>query len=237
MSDASRSSLPGYYTFVRREIESLLPARADHVLEVGCGQGGTLAWLKDAGIAARTTGIELDADSAAAARGRVDHLIEGDAEAAIDSLPAGSLDLVLCLDVLEHLVDPWRAMSQLTRALRPGGSVIISVPNVRHYSVALPLLWSGRWQYAEAGILDRTHLRFFTRAGARALLTGAGLEAAGGIDTGLEVTRKRELWKPLLERSAWRDLGVFQFVMRGCKPAAAQEQAAPVLAPAWGAAQ
>jgi hypothetical protein len=51
------------------------------------------------------------------------------------------------------------------------------------------------------------------------------------------VTRKRELWKPLLARSAWRDLGVFQFVMRGCKPAAAQEQAAPVLAPAWGAAQ
>jgi len=237
MSDPTRSSAPGYYSFVRREIEPLLPSRADHALEVGCGQGGTLAWLKDSGIAGRTTGIELDAASAAAARRYVDHLIEGDAEAAIDSLPAESLDLVLCLDVLEHLVDPWRAMARLTRALRPGGSVIISVPNVRHYSVALPLLWSGRWQYEHAGILDRTHLRFFTRASARALLSGAGLECAGGIDTGLEVTRKRELWKPLLARSAWRDLGVFQFVMRGRKPVAAATRGAPVLAPALGAAQ
>jgi len=236
MSDATRSSLPGYYAFVRREIEPLLPARADHALEVGCGQGGTLAWLKDRGIAARTTGIELDATSAAAARRYVDQLIEGDAEAAIDSLPTGSLDLVLCLDVLEHLVDPWKAMARLSRALRPGGTVIISVPNVRHYSVAFPLLWSGRWQYEEAGILDRTHLRFFTRDGAAALLTGAGLEPDGGIDTGLEVRRKRELWKPLLARSAWRDLGVFQFVMRGRKPAAADMQSLPLLAPALGAA-
>jgi len=236
MTEATRSALPGYYAFVRREIEPLLPARADHVLEVGCGQGGTLAWLRDRGIAARTTGIELDPTSAAAARTCVDHLIEGDAEAAIDSLPAGSLDLVLCLDVLVHLVDPGRAMARLTRALRPGGNVIISVPNVRHYSVAFPLLWSGRWQYQEAGILDRTHLRFFTRDGAGALLTGAGLELAGGIDTGLEVTRKRELWKPLLARSAWRDLGVFQFVLRGCKPAAARTQSMPLLAPVLDAA-
>jgi SAM-dependent methyltransferase len=229
--------MAGYYTFVRREIGPLLPARADHVLEVGCGQGGTLAWLKDAGIAARTTGIELDAASAAVARTRVDHLIEGDAEAAIDEMPSGSIDLVLCLDVLEHLVDPWRAMARLTRALRPGGTVIISVPNVRHFSVAFPLLWSGRWEYEQAGILDRTHLRFFTRAGARALLAGAGLEAAGGIDTGLEMTRKRELWKPLLASSPFRDLGVFQFVMRGRKPVAARTQVVPQMTAALGVTQ
>jgi SAM-dependent methyltransferase len=238
MTDANESTnpLPGYYAFVRREIQPLLPARADHALDVGCGQGGTLAWLKFSGIAARTTGIELDAAAAAIARSRVDRLIQGDAEAAFDALPAGSFDLVLCLDVLEHLVDPWRAMAKLTRALRPGGSVIISVPNVRHYSVALPLLWSGRWQYEEAGILDRTHLRFFTRASARGLLTGAGLELAGGIDTGLEPTRRRELWKPLLARSAWRDLGVFQFVLRGRKPVAPVPRAVSVPVTAAGIA-
>jgi SAM-dependent methyltransferase len=236
MSDDVRGSMPGYYGFVRREIAPLLPARAEHVLEVGCGQGGTLAWLKDQGLAARTTGIELDAPSAAVARRQVDHVIEGDAGTALDNLPAASVDLVLCLDVLEHLVDPWRAMARLTRALRPGGHVIISVPNIRHYSVTLPLLWSGRWQYEDAGILDRTHLRFFTRAGARALIAGAGLDSAGGIDTGLAPTRRRELWKPLVARTPWRDLAVFQFVMRGYKPLPTETRAVPVLAPSLGAA-
>jgi len=227
MNEFSPNAQPGYYAFVRREIQPLLPVRADHVLEVGCGQGGTLAWLKDSGIAKRTTGIEIDAAAAAVARTRVDHVVEGDADAAIDALPAGELDLVLCLDVLEHLVDPWRTMERLARVLRPGGSVILSVPNIRHYSVSLPLVWSGRWQYEEAGILDRTHLRFFTRAGAGALISGAGLETAGHIDTGLEPTRRRELWKPLLARTPWRDLGVFQFVMCGRKPALAAAACAP----------
>jgi SAM-dependent methyltransferase len=231
MNDRSLDAQAGYYAFVRREIQPLLPFRAARVLEVGCGQAGTLAWLKDSGIAAHTMGIELDPAAAALARPRVDRLIEGDAEAAIDGLPAGSLDLVLCLDVLEHLVDPWRAMAQLARALRPGGSVILSVPNIRHYSVSLPLLCSGRWQYEEAGILDRTHLRFFTRAGAAALISGAGLEADGHIDTGLEVRRRRELWKPLLARTPWRDLGVFQFVMRGRKPVRAASPATAHVAP------
>ena len=222
MSDhPAPSAQPGYYTFVRREIQPLLPKRARHVLEVGCGQGSTLAWLKSAGIAARTTGIELDPVAAAAARTHADRLIEGDAESAIDALPVGGFDLVLCLDVLEHLVDPWRAMQRLARVLEPGGRAIVSVPNVRHYSVSLPLVWSGRWQYEEAGILDRTHLRFFSRAGATALLTGAGLEPAGQVDTGLEVRRRKELWKPLLAKTPWRDLGVFQFVMAGRKPLAA----------------
>jgi SAM-dependent methyltransferase len=227
MSELSASTQPGYYAFVRREIRPLLPPRADRVLEIGCGQGGTLAWLKSSGIARRTTGIEIDAAAAVLARQRVDSVIEGDADPALDALPAGAFDLVLCLDVLEHLVDPWRTMARVTRVLRPGGAVILSVPNVRHYSVTLPLLWSGRWQYEEAGILDRTHLRFFTRTAAAALIRGAGLDPAGQLDTGLEVTRRRELWKPLLARTPWRDLGVFQFVMRGCKPAAAS---APALA-------
>ena len=228
---------PDYHAFVRRDIAPLLPPRADHVLDVGCSQGGTLEWLKASGVAARTTGIELDPEAARIARGRVDRLIEGDVDAAFGTLAAGSFDLVLCLDVLEHLVDPWRTVARLGHVLRPGGTLIVSVPNIRHYSVTLPLLWSGRWQYEEAGILDRTHLRFFTRASATALLTGAGLEPAGGIDTGLEPTRKRELWKPLLARTAWRDLGVFQFVIRGRKPVAAAQRPVPALAPALGAAQ
>lgn len=218
---------PDYHAFVRRDIAPLLPPRAEQVLDVGCSQGGTLAWLRASGIAGRTTGIEIDPVAAQIARERVDCLIEGDVDAALGTLDSASFDLVLCLDVLEHLVDPWRTAARLGRMIRPGGTLIVSVPNVRHHSVALPLLWSGRWQYEDEGILDRTHLRFFTRASAAALLTGAGLEPAGHVDKGLEVTRRRDLWKPLLARTAWRDLGVFQFVISGRKPAAATAAASP----------
>jgi SAM-dependent methyltransferase len=209
---------PDYFGFVRREIAPLLPDRAEQALEVGCGRGGTLAWLKRSGIAVRITGIERDPGAAAVARARVDRLIEGDAEAALARLVPASLDLVLCLDVLEHLVDPWRAMGYIAKALRPGGSVVLSVPNIRHYSVSLPLVCRGRWQYEEAGILDRTHLRFFTRRGAADLIAGAGLVSDGQLDTGLQAGRRRELWKPLLARTPLRDLAVFQFLLRGRKP-------------------
>ncbi len=223
---------PEYHAFIRRDIAPLLPARAEDVLDVGCSQGGTLAWLQGSGVAGRTTGIEIDPAAARIARGRVDRLIEGDVDAALGTLDSASFDLVLCLDVLEHLVDPWRTAARLGRMIRPGGTLIVSVPNVRHHSVALPLLWSGRWQYEDEGILDRTHLRFFTRTGAAALLTGAGLEPAGRVDKGMEVTRRRELWKPLLARTRWRDLGVFQFVISGRKPVAAAAATAPARAAA-----
>ncbi|HUB94688.1 MAG TPA: methyltransferase domain-containing protein [Stellaceae bacterium] len=94
---------------------------------------------------------------------------------AAEAVPGDRFDLVLALDVLEHLVDPWSAVAKIHRLLKPGGVVIASIPNVGHYSVVWPLI-RGRWDYAERGLLDQTHLRFFTEASAKALITGSGLE-------------------------------------------------------------
>ncbi len=87
----------------------------------------------------------------------------------------GPFDTILCLDVLEHLVDPWRVVTQMHRCLRPGGVLIVSVPNVRHYRVSGGLLFRGRWHLENAGICDRTHLRFFVRDTAIELTTHSGL--------------------------------------------------------------
>jgi O-antigen biosynthesis protein len=86
-----------------------------------------------------------------------------------------SFDYIVCADVLEHLIDPWKVLAELVTYLKPNGRFVTSIPNVRHWSVWLPLILRGHWEYREAGIMDSTHLRFFTRRSAAALLNGAGL--------------------------------------------------------------
>jgi 2-polyprenyl-3-methyl-5-hydroxy-6-metoxy-1,4-benzoquinol methylase len=196
-ADAYRDKPAAYFGNVRREIEPLLPARAERVLEIGCGAGATLAWLRASGRAGHVTGVELSPEAAALARGQVDVLHEGDADRLIDhGLPAEGYDLVLCLDVLEHLVDPWATVRRLQRVIRPGGRLIASLPNVRHASVVLPLLLRGEFRYAESGLLDRTHLRFFTRDSALALIG----------QPGLRVERWQRRLHPWPSRSGWLNL-------------------------------
>lgn len=176
---------PRYFRWVRDEIEPLLPAFSPRVLEVGCGAGRTLEHLKQRGLAAWTCGIELVDDVAREAAAHVDQIVVGDVERLEIPIAPRSLDLILALDVLEHLVDPWTMMTRLAGLLRPGGHVIASIPNVRHHSVVLPLVMRGRWRYAPSGVLDRTHLRFFTKQSAAALLETAGLTVDAQRTTGL----------------------------------------------------
>jgi 2-polyprenyl-3-methyl-5-hydroxy-6-metoxy-1,4-benzoquinol methylase len=165
-----------YFGHARREIEPLLPAHAAQVLEVGCGSGATLQWLQQAGRCTRTVGIEAFEDAAQRARTCVDTVLLGNAEELVSAAFApASFDLVLCLDVLEHLVDPWSFMVRLPGLLKPGGCVLASIPNVRHARVVLPLLLKGRWRYESSGQLDSTHLRFFTRESALQLMAPPGL--------------------------------------------------------------
>lgn len=166
-----------YFTNPREEIAPLLPTHAARVLEVGCGTGPTLRWLKESGRCAEAVGMELFESAAAIARRHADRVIVGNAELLIDSaFDESSFDLVLCLDVLEHMVDPWVFIAKVERLLKPGGLLIASIPNVRHLAVLLPLAFTGRWRYTPHGILDRTHLRFFTRESAIELVTTEQLE-------------------------------------------------------------
>jgi 2-polyprenyl-3-methyl-5-hydroxy-6-metoxy-1,4-benzoquinol methylase len=168
------SAASGYFHFVRTDIAPLLPASASHIVDVGCGAGVTLAWLKRLYPEAYTVGLEGNASLSQ------DLAVNSDEFHIVDlngDLPnIGSPDLLLFLDVLEHLPNPERLLRRLTAKLAPGGKVIVSLPNIAHLSVSIPLLIWGRFDYADAGILDRTHLRFFVRESALALMNGAGLK-------------------------------------------------------------
>jgi SAM-dependent methyltransferase len=170
---------PAYYHHVRREIAPLLPRHCLRILDIGAGAGGTLKWLKTLYPQAVTTGVEINGAMAAELRENADVAIIGKAEESLSGIDP--CDLILLLDVLEHLVDPVATLKKVVELLKPGGSVIVSVPNIAHLSVSLPLLLRRRFTYRDAGILDRTHLRFFVEDTAVELLNAAGLVVRTGL--------------------------------------------------------
>lgn len=165
-----------YYSQLRIPLLSLIKGTPKHVLEVGCAGGQTLAYLKDRG-AEFAVGIECSPDVADIARKRgVDQVIVGDIESLDLGFPEESFDLIVAGHVLEHLADPWKVLRKLRTLLRTGGQIVGALPNVRHHSVVLPLLVSGTWQYEESGIMDWTHLRFFTKQSLLDMLEKSGLQ-------------------------------------------------------------
>ena len=167
-----------YYDTPRREILPWLPERVVRLLDIGCGSGATTAAVRDARGVEWAGGIEFVDEVAERAEAGFDRVWRGDAaQAPLEAeIPAGSLDLVLCLDVLEHMPDPWTMVRRLSRLIRPGGRLILSVPNIRHWKFVWRLIARGDFVYRDAGLLDRTHLRFFVRRTAIELATCGGLE-------------------------------------------------------------
>ncbi len=172
----------GYQYFtdsVQRNIVDLLPKSARRVLDVGGGDGAY-----DEVIRARC-GAEFCAiiDISQEAIRHVSPAIDiakvvdiEDSEALAEFFERhGPFDLVLLLDVLEHLVDPWRVLSVLHGLMPMGGHVLASIPNVQNYRIAIRAI-TGSWRYRESGLFDRTHIRFFSRRSAEAMMTGTGLQ-------------------------------------------------------------
>jgi SAM-dependent methyltransferase len=170
-----KNKLDGYYDGLRKDILPLLPRNVEKVLDVGCGKGATLAYLKENNYCNIALGVELFPDAAAVAITKVDSLYEVNIETADLPIDEGSVDVILCLDLLEHLVNPEAVIGKLHKYLKPGGILIASLPNIRHASVIFPLLFLGQWEYSDQGILDKTHLRFFVRETAISLLESSGL--------------------------------------------------------------
>ena len=152
-----------YYRDPRQVLAQLIEAGPNRVLDVGCGEGRTGAALKASGRAAEVVGVEKNSVIAAIAQSHIDRVICADIEGLELPFAPGRFDYIVLADVLEHLVNPWTVVERLAELLREGGHIIASVPNVRHWRVVLPLILRGRWRYGPDGVLDDTHLRFFTR--------------------------------------------------------------------------
>lgn len=163
----------------RDDILGLVPARVHRVLDVGCSIGATGEFLKSR-YQAEVVGIEYEPEMAKVAEKVLDRVIVGDVEQLeLNSLlPEQYFDCIIFGDVLEHLKDPWQLLSTVSNHLSPDGVIIVSIPNVRHYSTILALLF-GRWPYRDRGIHDRTHLRFFTLHSIKDMLTQAGFAPKG----------------------------------------------------------
>ena len=167
------------YTGVREDLLALIPDESlSLVLDVGCANGATSAVLKERFGNPHVTGIELDPRSAAEAQGRLERVLTADALQGLELLAAEgkTFDLVLCGDVLEHLVDPWQALRLIRKLTR--GCAIVSLPNVAHYTTLWSLFAGKRWPYRDRGIHDRTHLRFFGAANLPELFADAGFVEA-----------------------------------------------------------
>ena len=201
-----------YFTQVRREVLPLLPVVANRVLDVGCGEGDTLAYLKQTGRCSITCGVEVVAEVAERARTKLDEVYQGSVETMDLPLDPGSCDVILCLDVLEHLVNPWLVVKRLHSLLSPTGVMIASIPNVRHFTVITPLVLFGKWEYEQWGLLDKTHLRFFTRQSAIALMESSGLTVDEVKLTGFSSGKARVL--NLLSCSLLQPFLTVQFLIR-----------------------
>lgn len=147
----------------RAAVVPLVPAGARRILDVGCWRGAFGREIKRQRPGTFVVGIEADRSAAAIAAGRLDQVIEGQFPNDVDP-SLEPFDCVVFNDVLEHLVDPWNALCATRSLLAPGGAVVSVIPNVRHVRAVVPLVLRGRWDYTDTGLLDRTHLRFFTRA-------------------------------------------------------------------------
>jgi len=182
---------PQYHQNPRFEIASFINEPPGVVLDIGCGGGATGKLIKEKFPGTRVLGVELNPHAAAHARRYLDDVVCASIEEVDPAQLVGNAEIgiVLLLDVLEHLYDPWHALTRIRGWLAEGTRVLASVPNIRNL-VNLHELAGGEWEYGPHGVLDVTHLRFFTRASLRRLFE----------ETGYAVTHMEPLTQP-----AWVD--------------------------------
>jgi O-antigen biosynthesis protein len=179
--DAAEGEVAGYYDRPRMDMAAMIESEPHLVLEAGCGSGSTGALIKMIFPNARVGGVEMDRRAADIARGRLDFAINANLEEldySSEGLAPQSIDLALFLDVLEHLRDPWKALLNLRPYLTPNATVLASIPNIRNVWLLRDLIVRGQFRYETEGLLDVTHIRFFTMEGIRRMFAETGYEVA-----------------------------------------------------------
>lgn len=164
-----------YYNFDKARIASLIPEGPNRVLDVGCAAGQLGRRLRDENKAIEVVGVEIFDAPAAEAGKHYDRVYVDDIETLILE-PADYFDFVVCGDILEHLRDPWATIDKLHGLVKPGGAILASTPNIRYWRILRDLAVLGKWEYVDSGILDNTHLRFFTSSSFVEAFHRAGFE-------------------------------------------------------------
>lgn len=206
-----------YFANVRHDIVSRLPLAPDaRILEIGCGAGGTGAAALLAGKAGHYVGIELSSDAANCAAANLSQVIIGNAETMDMSRFDVPFDALIMSEVVEHLIDPWATVSRLATLIRPGGMVIASSPNISHWQV-IRSLTKGQFVYSDSGMMDQTHMRWFTPSSYKALFEGAGF-AIESLEP-IKAPNRKKRWFNALTGNKFRHLTMTQIMVTGYKRA------------------
>lgn len=207
-----------YESHARPELLPFLPEQSRSFLDVGCARGGFGASIRRRfGVGVRLVGIEPVEAQAADARAHYDEVVVGLYPDAVSEW-VERYDCVVLADVLEHMLDPWAALESMKSLLTEEGRIVASIPNIQFLPMWLKVL-RGRWDYADSGILDRTHIRFFTRKTMIEMFSNAGYETeqVQGIKF-MEGGRKAKLLRPLrrlIGDAAWLQYVIVARPLRG----------------------
>jgi 2-polyprenyl-3-methyl-5-hydroxy-6-metoxy-1,4-benzoquinol methylase len=165
--------IANYYHNSRPEIASLVPGSIKTILDIGTGKGNFLRLVKEQ-IGCETWGVEMVTEMSDIAKKHADTVIVGKVEDIIDQIPDDYFDCITFNDVLEHTNEPWKILQMVKPKLSKNGIIIASIPNVRHFTLINELLIKGNWEYKDYGILDATHIRFFTKKSIKQMFENAG---------------------------------------------------------------
>lgn len=210
LSDAYTGKEASYYGNARADYVDLLPVnpRAS-LLELGCGNGATGALALQAGKAGKYVGIELLSDMAAHAKTVLTTVHEGDVERIDLPYQAATFDGLILSEVLEHLVNPERVLRRLVKMLKPHALVMASSPNISHWKNIVALA-QGHFRYSESGMMDRTHLRWFTPTSFRDLF-----ESVEVVVDRLEPLNPLNRWERILSKTRFSSLVFSQINLCG----------------------
>lgn len=149
-----------YYQWYRKEMIPFLPKHYSRVLEIGCGEGNFREHLSNEH---EYWGVEPVKSIATIASEKLDKVLNGTYQEVVNQIPDDYFDLVICNDVIEHMVDHEEFFQSIKKKIKKDGCLVASIPNVRYLGNLFSILVKKDWEYKNKGILDKTHLRFFTK--------------------------------------------------------------------------
>ncbi|MEM7548233.1 MAG: class I SAM-dependent methyltransferase [Bacteroidota bacterium] len=179
-----------YYKLSRPEVQNFLPESFNSLLDVGCGYGNFGREVKEA-KKCLVWGIEPEEKAYNEANKQLDKAFLGTFEDAYDKIE-NNFDVITFNDVLEHTIDPWSILAKTKTLLSENGIIVSSIPNILHFYAIKDILLQKDWQYAREGIMDKTHLRFFTKRSMVRMFEESGLEVIKIVGI-----------NPVVSRGAW----------------------------------
>lgn len=219
-----KDKVENYYGLTRTDVLAFLKPwlqssgkSLKNVLEIGCSRGGTGKVMKETMGVQYYAGVELMSEAVAQAKENIDWVMQGNietmiAENRLGEIPAKQYDAILFLDVLEHLYNPWKVLEACKELLAPGGVLIGSIPNAGNLYVVWKLL-RDRFEYDDEGLLDRTHIRFFTKHTIEKMVAQHfNMQHMGTNHNTWKTMNKQQKFFYLLTLGQWKKLFVRQYL-------------------------